>query len=54
MINWFIFTTDYDEKVLLRYNENNEVLCVPIAEDNRYYQEYLEWTSKGNSPEVVE
>lgn len=24
--------------------------CIPIAEGNRHYQEYLEWLNEGNTP----
>tara|TARA_R100000234_G_C4898026_1_gene134433 strand:- start:59 stop:232 length:174 start_codon:yes stop_codon:yes gene_type:complete len=27
---------------------------IPIAEDNTMYQEYLEWVSKGNTPEEAD
>jgi len=28
--------------------------CIPIDENNRDYQEYLEWVAKGNTPEANE
>ena len=29
-------------------------MFIPIAEDNTMYQEYLEWVSKGNTPEEAD
>ena len=28
--------------------------CIPFHEDNRDYQEYLEWLAEGNTPEEAE
>jgi len=28
--------------------------CIPFVEDNRDYQEYLEWVAEGNTPEEAE
>jgi len=28
--------------------------CIPFAEDNTDYQEYLEWIAEGNTPEEAE
>ena len=31
-----------------------ENACIPVDEMNRDYQEYLEWVSKGNTPEEAD
>jgi len=32
----------------------NTILSIPLEPENRDYQEYLEWLSKGNTPEEAE
>ena len=39
---------------LIRYKTDSVLRFIPITEDNRYYQEYLEWLSEGNTPEEAE
>ena len=29
-------------------------LSIPINEDNRHYQEYLEWLAEGNTPQPAD
>ena len=37
------------------YKEDGVVkLAIPKDEANRHYQEYLEWVSKGNTPEEAD
>ena len=37
------------------YKEDGvEKLAIPKDEANRHYQEYLEWVSKGNTPEEAD
>jgi len=36
---------------ILRIEDN---AYIPIDEDNKDYQEYLEWVAKGNTPEEAE
>lgn len=30
---------------------NEEIGCIPIDENNRHYQQYLQWLEEGNEPE---
>jgi hypothetical protein len=34
--------------------DGNKIIGIPFDESNRYYQEYLEWLSEGNTPEEAE
>ena len=38
------------EDSLKRQDNDGNVAIVPVAEDNRDYQEYLEWLAEGNEP----
>ena len=38
------------QTTLKRQDEEGIVVYVPISEDNRDYQEYLEWLAEGNTP----
>ena len=38
------------EESLKRQDEDGNVAIVPVSEDNRDYQEYLEWLAEGNEP----
>jgi hypothetical protein len=38
------------EDSLKRQDEDGNVAIVPVTEDNRDYQEYLEWLAEGNEP----
>ena len=38
------------EDSLKRQDEDGNVAIVPVSEDNRDYQEYLEWLAEGNEP----
>lgn len=38
------------EDSLKRQDEDGNVAIVPVAEDNRDYQEYLDWVAEGNTP----
>ena len=42
---------DGEMRVILRISDG---ACIPLDEDNRDYQEYLEWLSEGNTPEEAE
>jgi len=35
-------------------SEDGIEYLIPIAEENRHYQAYLEWVSKGNTPEEAD
>ena len=30
------------------------VICIPMSENNRHYQEYLEWVAEGNTAEAAD
>ena len=34
--------------------DGNHVLCIPFAEDNTDYQEFLKWCAEGNQPEPAD
>jgi hypothetical protein len=38
----------------IKIKKNNEDWFIPIDEANTDYQEYLEWVSKGNTPEEAD
>ncbi len=33
---------------------NGLVISIPISENNRHYQEYLEWVAEGNTAEAAD
>ena len=47
------FTNKVDS-VQLTNSTTNVVLIIPFDEANTDYQEYLEWVSKGNTPEEAD
>lgn len=53
MITWAIRTDEFGDNVLRRTDESGNILWVPEAPGNRHYEEYLEWLSEGNEPEVI-
>tara|TARA_R100000773_G_scaffold21384_1_gene18962 strand:- start:264 stop:434 length:171 start_codon:yes stop_codon:yes gene_type:complete len=44
-------TNEINTKMILR---KEDMLYIPKSEGNRHYQEYLEWVSKGNTPEEAD
>ena len=48
----FFKNTDGDT-IGVFYDENNERVCIPLADDNIDYQEYLEW-AKTNTTEAAD
>ena len=40
-----------DENIIKRISDG---VFIPKDEDNKDYQEYLEWVAKGNTPEEAE
>ena len=38
----------------IKKTEGINVFMIPLAEDNRHYQEYLEWVAEGNTPDPAE
>ena len=38
------------QATLKRQDAEGNVAYVPVSEDNRDYQEYLEWLAEGNEP----
>lgn len=51
-----MYTTIMDEGTgnilyVQKQEEGGLVLCIPLDEGNRHYQEYLEWVAEGNEPE---
>ena len=34
--------------------EGTVKICIPLAEDNTDYQEYLEWVAEGNTAEAAD
>lgn len=34
--------------------EGTTKICIPLAEDNTDYQEYLEWVAEGNTAEAAD
>ena len=49
----FLKNTDGDT-VGVFYDENNERVSIPLANDNTDYQEYLEWVAAGNTAEAAD
>ena len=33
---------------------SNHTLSIPFVDDNRHYQEYLDWVSEGNTAEAAD
>jgi hypothetical protein len=38
----------------IKKEEDGKVIHIPIAPNNRHYQEYLEWLAQGNEPEPAD
>ena len=54
IITWRKKTDEFDQVTLERVAENGKIWSVPETPGNRHYEEYLEWLSEGNEPEVIE
>ena len=42
------------QKAVQRTTDNGTITSIPFDEANTDYQEYLEWVSKGNTPEEAD
>ena len=42
-----------DTNIVVKITEGR-IISIPFAEDNRHYQEYLQWVAEGNTPEPAD
>ena len=52
----YILQKDIETNELIAVNkiDSNKTISIPFDPANKDYQEYLEWVSKGNTPEEAE
>tara|TARA_B100001093_G_scaffold178543_1_gene171106 strand:+ start:1008 stop:1196 length:189 start_codon:yes stop_codon:yes gene_type:complete len=46
--------SSFPRKAIKRTLDDGTISCIPIAEGNTNYQEYLEWVAEGNTAEAAE
>ena len=46
--------SSFPRKAIKRTLDDGTISCIPIAEGNTDYQEYLLWVSEGNTPEAAD
>ena len=46
--------SSFPRKAIKRTLDDGTISCIPIAEGNTDYQEYLLWVSEGNTPDPAD
>ena len=46
--------SSFPRKAIKRTLDDGTISCIPIAEGNTDYQEYLAWVADGNTPEAAD
>ena len=55
MMEYKLVNDDYGNVSMIKLTDDNgKIKFIPFNEDNRHYQEYLEWVAEGNEPEPAD
>ena len=46
--------SSFPRKAIKRTLDDGTISCIPIAEGNTDYQEYLAWVAEGNTPDPAD